>query len=61
MKLLEKLETLIDSYVVVDLVGGASAKGKLKSIEEDFLVVASSGTGEVYVTIDKIVKVWETL
>lgn len=61
MTLREKIEKFIGSYVAIDLVGGSSAKGKLVSVEDDFLILGTSGTGEVCVSIDKITKIWETL
>ncbi len=48
-------------HVAIDLVGGASAKGKLKAVDEDFLILHTSGSGEIYVALDKITKIWQTL
>lgn len=52
---------LKDRNVAIDLVGGSSAKGKVLSVEEDFVILKSSGIGEIYVAIAHITKIWETL
>lgn len=62
MTLKEKIsKEFVDRNVAIDLVGGSSAKGKIIAVEEDFVVLKTSGIGEVYVAIAHITKVWETL
>jgi hypothetical protein len=62
MTLIEKIsKELIDRNVAIDLVGGSSAKGKVLTVEQDFVVLKASGIGEIYVAIAHITKVWETL
>lgn len=62
MTLKEKIEKdLIGSYVAIDLEGGSSAKGKIVQVEDDFIILGSSGGGEILVALNKIVKVWQTL
>jgi len=62
MTLKEKIsKELIDRNVAIDLVGGSSAKGKIVGVDQDFVIVKISGTGEVYVAIAHITKIWETL
>ena len=61
MRFANKLEELKDCNVAIDLVGGASAKGKLVGIEDDFLVIKTSSQGEIYVALQYVTKIWETL
>jgi|GEM_PF-5593389 len=58
----DKIEQdLVGSNVSVDVVGGGSAKGKIVEVEEDFIIMKTTGGTEIYVALDKIAKIWETL